>query len=1048
MSRLLLPGAVVSGRVLQADGTPVAGALVTYMNTSSGHAEGRWDCTINAESGISAQRTDAAGRFALRYVVQNPCGGPFRLETQDPDTGAVRGVKAFVRMNGQRLSLDLVLIGHGRVTGQVRHADKTPAGGARVRVVSVTDSQIGVVATADGQGRYAVESMTVGAVTVTAVLGANLGRAAGRLDAAGGTTAVDITLDGKVDLTGVVRKLEDGVLSPVPGVDVVYYLGSNPLGVSVTDSQGQYRLFGVPAGPYTLAAGLNQRDKASLDGNSVAGQELVQNLVIEIRDYSSYGTVKGTVRRIDGSVVPDAWVSDNVVATRTDSLGRYELAGVALSATPRTVQAVSPDGRRSGSTSVVLTVPGQVASGADIQLSGLGAVAFQVLDSGGSPVAGASVGLQGSCLHPCGCRFSNTDDQGIARFGDLPFGPVSARAVVTGVPGRRDTALGSANVTSEQVAAGGVIRMGGFGAVTGVVTNPDGQAAHGASVEITGLRFVNGGGVCGLESAVLGTLSTDERGEFRVENVHVGGVSARASSVAFPQVVGKGGSVGVAGATEHLEMRLIDTMAGVLSGTVWEPDGVTGAGPEVEVTASGSVPDVTVRTDAQGRYRFAQVLPAGGYVLTVRDSRPEGTGSVLQSRIWLQPSQEAHHDLRLEAKGSVRVTVVDGAGAPVENAIVQVELAESHFPYRRYQGTIRSAGDQPLLFPTVFEGGFSVAASDNFARGGRSSGEVPPDGQPVEVKVHLGSVGRVTGRFLWADRTTPLPLGTVTLIAGGRVIGQQTTASEGDIGSYAFDYVPAGSVRLEAQDPRSGRTGVATSSLASEGQVVALDVVAYAVGRVEGSVTLNGQPAPSADVSLRSGSYRVQVTADGDGRYAVDGVPEGQVNASADLGGGFLAGGAQGSLSGGRADPEPSHRPSRRGHDRGPASGRRRATRRALYPSSRSTPPAARRRRRPTPRAASASTWSPRATSRSSPTPSPASTARREYVSVAAGETTPVDLTLLGVGAVEGTALSSTGPVGGQLTVTGTGPGCGRGSGPSPWGRAGDSAFPSSSPDP
>ena len=496
VSRLLLPGAVVSGRVLQADGTPVAGALVTYMNTSSGHAEGRWDCTINAESGISAQRTDAAGRFGLRYVVQNPCGGPFRLETQDPHTGAVRGVKTFVRMAGQRLSLDLVLIGHGRVTGQVRQADKTPAAGARVRVVSVTDSQIGVVATADGQGRYSVEGMTVGAVTVTAVLGSSLGRAAGRLDAAGGTTTLDVTLDGKVDLTGVVRKLEDGVLTPVPGVDVVYSLGSTPLGISVTDSQGQYRLLGVPAGPYTLAAGLNQRDKTSLDGNSVAGQKLVQNLVIEIRDYSNYGTVKGTVKRIDGSAVPDAWVSDNVVAARTDSLGRYELAGVALSATPRTVQATSPDGRRSGSTSVVLTVPGQVVSGADIQLSGLGAVAFQVLDSGGSPVPGASVGLQGSCLHPCGCRFSNTDEQGIARFTELPFGPVSARAVVQGAPGRWDTALGSASVTSEQTAAGGVIRVSGFGAVTGARHEPrrPGGArrhsgSHGAAIRERGRRL-------------------------------------------------------------------------------------------------------------------------------------------------------------------------------------------------------------------------------------------------------------------------------------------------------------------------------------------------------------------------------------------------------------------------------------------------------------------------------------------------------------------------------------------------------------------------------
>jgi hypothetical protein len=1022
-SRLLLPGAVVSGRVLEADGSPVADTLVTYMNTSSGHGDGRWDCTVNSESGISAQRTDAAGRFSFRYVPQNPCGGPFRLETQDPTTGAVRGVKSYVRVDGQRLSLDLVLIGHGRVEGQVSHAAGGPAIGARVRVVSVTDSQIGIVTTTDDQGHYTVEGMTVGAVTVTAVLGANLGRGAGILDATGDTTTVNVTLDGNVDITGVVRKLEDGVLTPVPGVDVVYYVGGTPLGLSVTDSLGQYRLLGVPAGPYKLEAGLNQRDKTSLTDHSVAGQKLVQNLVIEVKDYSSYGTVTGTVRRLDGSPVPDAWVSDNVVSTRADSLGQYELAGVALSATPRTIQAVSPDGRRTGSTSVVLTLPGQIESGQDIQLSGVGAVAFQVLDAHGAPVAGASVGLQGSCFHPCGCRFSNTDAQGIARFDELSFGPVSARAVVQGAPGRWDTALGSATVVSEDVPAGGVIRMSGFGTVTGVVTNPVGSPAHGASVELQGQRVVIGGGVCGLQSVVLGTANTDPDGGFRFENVHVGPVWARASSVPFPRTVLAGGSVDAEGDVEPLELRLVDTMAGILSGTVWMPDGLSGAGPDVEVTASGPIPDVTVRTDAQGRFSFAQVLPAGGYLLTVRDSRLSGTGSVVQARVWLQPAQSAQHDLRLKAKGPVRVTVVDGSGEPVENAVVHVELVESDFPYRRYEGTIDGAGDQPLEFPAVFEGDFSVKASDSFARGGRASGSVPPHGQPVEVKVSLTTTGRVSGRFLWADRVTPLPFGTVTLWAGGRVIGQQTTAGEGAIGSYAFDYVPAGPVQLQAQDPRSGRTGVATATLTTEGELLSLDVVTYAVGRVEGTVTLNDQPAPTADVSLRSGQYSVRVTADGDGHYAVDGVPEGTVYATADLGGGFLAGSAQGALSGegqtlslpinlrGAGTIEGYLLAAGEGGVGGVslvtlyAAGRYQTTttdgegkfRFDLVPEG------------PVELVADALA---------------SIDCARQSESVAGGETTQVTLKLRGVGAVEGTAQGSLGPVGGRLSVNGTGPGC------------------------
>ena len=1022
-SRLILPGAVVSGRVLEADGTPVPLALVTYMNTRSGRADGRWDCTVGSESGVAAQRTDAAGRFVFRYVPQNPCGGPFRLETQDPTTGAVRGVKSFVRVNGQRLVLDLVLIGHGKVTGHVHHAGGGPAVGARVRVVSVTDSQIGVVTTTDAQGSYKVEGMTVGAVAVTAVLGPNLGRGAGRLDVAGTSTTVDVTLDGNVDIRGSVRKLEDGVLTPVPGVDVVYYRSGQPLGISVTDSQGQYRLLGVPAGPYVLAAGLNTRDKTSVNGNSVAGQSLVQNLVIEIRDYATYGTVKGTVKRLDGSPAPDAWVSDNVVATRADSLGRYELAGVGLSASPRTIQAVSADGRRSGSTSVLLTVPGQVVTGADIQLSGLGAVAFQVVDAEGAAVQGASVGLQGSCLHPCGCRFSTSDAQGIARFTNLAFGPVSARAVVQSPPGRGDTAVGTATINSEVVAAGGVIRLSGFGTVGGVVANPDGKPAHGASVELTGQRLEVGAGACALQNVVLGSALTDQQGRFDFGTVHVGPVSVRAKSVVFPTTVSGSGNIATNGDDARIELKLVDTMAGLLSGTVWMPDGVTGAGPEVEVTASGPIPDVTVRTDAQGHYAFAKVLPAGGYLLTARDARPEGTGSVVQTRIWLQPSQAAQHDLRLKAKGPVRVTVVDGNGTPVEGAVVHVTLVESDFPYRQYEGTIDAAGEQPLVFPAVFEGTFSLKVVGQLRPRGRASGAVPPQGLPVDVKVQLTSTGRVTGRFLWADGQTPLPFGTVRLYAGGRLIGQQTTASEGEVGSYSFDYVPAGSVYVDAEDPKSGRTGVANGSLAGEGKVLSLDVVAYAVGRVEGEVTLNDSPAPGADVSLRSGQYSVKVTADGAGHYAVDGVPAGEVYATADLGSGFLAGSAHGTLSGeGQTLTLPV---ALRGA--GTIEG-------TLLAADGISPGAV--------SLVTLNGWGVRHTTTTDDLghfrfdlvpEGPVSLladalssidCATESLSVTGGETAGITLKLRGVGAVEGTAQGSSGPVGGQLTVNGTGAGC------------------------
>ena len=93
--------------------------------------------------------------------------------------------------------------------------------------------------------------------------GANLGRGAGRLDAAGGTTTVTSPSTATSTSRASCASSRTASSTPVPGVDVVYYVGGMPLGVSVTDAQGQYRLLGVPAGPYRLEAGLNQRDKTA-----------------------------------------------------------------------------------------------------------------------------------------------------------------------------------------------------------------------------------------------------------------------------------------------------------------------------------------------------------------------------------------------------------------------------------------------------------------------------------------------------------------------------------------------------------------------------------------------------------------------------------------------------------------------------------------------------------------------------------------------------------------------------------------------------------------
>src|SRR5205814_1076581 len=121
---------------------------------------------------------------------------------------------------------------------------------------------------------------------------------------------------------------------------------------------------------------------------------------------------------------------------------------------------------------------------------------------------------------------------------------------------------------------------------------------------------------------------------------------------------------------------------------------------------------------------------------------------------------------------------------------------ETDFPGRVYEGAVDPSNQGVVTFENVFEGGLSAEASDVFGRGGRASGVLPRGGGlTVDVKVRLTSTGRIEGHFFMPDGTTPIPLGSVQLTAGGRVVGHTTTAASGDVGSFSFDFVPVGPVR-------------------------------------------------------------------------------------------------------------------------------------------------------------------------------------------------------------------------------------------------------------
>ncbi|MGC4081207.1 MAG: carboxypeptidase-like regulatory domain-containing protein [Vicinamibacterales bacterium] len=100
-------GGVVSGRVMNADGSPVPQANVRLFALLACDAgDPQW-------VGISSKPADADGRYQFDYVVTLPD----RILAVNQETGESRNVRFNVQRDGQRLNVDIVYLGRGTLSG-------------------------------------------------------------------------------------------------------------------------------------------------------------------------------------------------------------------------------------------------------------------------------------------------------------------------------------------------------------------------------------------------------------------------------------------------------------------------------------------------------------------------------------------------------------------------------------------------------------------------------------------------------------------------------------------------------------------------------------------------------------------------------------------------------------------------------------------------------------------------------------------------------------------------------------------------------------------
>ncbi|MFI5658359.1 DHA2 family efflux MFS transporter permease subunit [Streptomyces sp. NPDC051684] len=227
-------GPGVHGRILDGQGAPLSGAVVTLIDRG-GAQIGRGAAASDGSYAVSAPSGDGEG-----YVLVGSAPG------RDPRVATLA-----LRADGP-VSFDLVLSGDGGLYGTVRsESDSAPVVGALVVTTDERGETVGSALT-DPDGGYSLPQLPPGAYTFTASA-EGFQPYAGQAQVAGGTaTRQDALLRSAATLTGTVRGT-DG--SPVNDARVTLLdQAGNVVAVHTTGDDGAYAFAGLSGATYTVIA--------------------------------------------------------------------------------------------------------------------------------------------------------------------------------------------------------------------------------------------------------------------------------------------------------------------------------------------------------------------------------------------------------------------------------------------------------------------------------------------------------------------------------------------------------------------------------------------------------------------------------------------------------------------------------------------------------------------------------------------------------------------------------------------------------------------------
>jgi hypothetical protein len=231
------PTGSITGKIMDKEGNPVAGAWVfAYL------VDGRFEDV----------KTDSHGNYTIHKLIE----GTYTVIVYPPKGCGLAPEQSFgiLVTQGETINLNITLLPEGRISGKVTTEKGTPVGSVRIDVTNTKG--IDRKTKTKPNGNYTVSGLPRGSYRVYIFPLKGSGLANLRVNdvsvAPGKTTILNITLPPEGKISG---KVTDRRGNPVEGALLSARREDGwSAGCAKTNSNGDYTIFGLPQGTYTVNA--------------------------------------------------------------------------------------------------------------------------------------------------------------------------------------------------------------------------------------------------------------------------------------------------------------------------------------------------------------------------------------------------------------------------------------------------------------------------------------------------------------------------------------------------------------------------------------------------------------------------------------------------------------------------------------------------------------------------------------------------------------------------------------------------------------------------